>query len=206
MRKRNNQGESVTMLRRHFTNIANTNHHLQSSTRSRALVPSQYPPKQQYEPWSFPVGRNVHDRSWGKRTTCIPGNGFHLSIPWTAADFSILEKLGEGHFGSVFRAKLASAGTVSARSSSDTSTKHGQSAEQDARDDIVDMANNGSFRDDNNDTRDNKDRTSTAGNTSSTFPKYVALKRFCKTRIRQSQQRGSRGLELLRREVNIHSQ
>jgi hypothetical protein len=32
------------------------------------------------------------------------------------------------------------------------------------------------------------------------------LKRFCKSRIRQSQKRGDRALELLQREINIHSQ
>jgi hypothetical protein len=213
MRKRNNQGESKTMVCRHFTNAANTNHNHNHKQRSSTLVPSQTP-KRQHGPWSFPVGRNVHDRSWGKRTTikragrqnhtmiCTPGNGFRQSEPWSAADFSILEKLGEGHFGSVFRAKFTSGGAFCARRSAATSMERGRHYEQDGRDDMED-GNNNSFRDDD-DTRDNKDGST--GGTSSAFPKYVALKRFCKSRIQQSHQRGSRALELLRREVNIHSQ
>jgi serine/threonine protein kinase len=191
-------------------NVTNINH-------KQSIVPSQTPKQQpaEHEPWSIPVGRNVHDRSWGQRTTikrawgqnlamtCTPGYGFHRSKPWTAADFSILQKLGEGHFGSVFQAKLASDGTVCARRSSATNMERGQYNEQDVRDDMDDNDNNGSFRDDDDDdTRDSKDRTSTGG----TSIKYVALKRFCKSRIRQSQQDGGRALELLRREVNIHSQ
>jgi hypothetical protein len=78
--------------------------------------------------------------------------------------------------------------------------ERGQYSEQDVRDDMDD----GSIRDDDDDTRDNKDGS--AGGTSSAFPKYVALKRFCKSKIRQSLQRNNRALELLHREVNIHSQ
>jgi hypothetical protein len=189
MRKRNNPGESKIMLCRPFTNAINNNHKQSSST----LEPSQSP--DQHESWSFPVGRNVHDRSWGKRTT-RKRVGTQKSTTWTAADFSILEKLGEGHFGSVFQAKFTSDGTVCARSRTATaSMERGRHAEQDVRDDMGDDSSNNSFRGD--DTRDDK---------GSAFPKYVALKRFCKSRIQQSHQRGSRALELLRREVNIHSQ
>jgi serine/threonine protein kinase len=197
------------MLCRHFTNTPDTNHKQCSS----ALVPSQTPKQQhaEHESWSIPVGRNVHDRSWGRRATTKrawgqnPRNGFRRSEPWTAANFSILQELGEGHFGSVFLAKLASDRTVWARSSSATSVgmELGQYVEQDVRDDMDDNDKNGSFRDDDDaDTRDSKDRTSTGG----TSRKYVALKRFCKSRIRQSQEDGGRALELIRREVNIHSQ
>jgi serine/threonine protein kinase len=139
--------------------------------------------------------------------TKIPNTtGFRQSKPWTAADFSILQKLGEGNFGSVFQAKFTNDGNVCTTSITSTSMERGQHADQDERDDMDDDDDsndndNGSIciRDDD-DTRDNEDR-STGGT-----PKYVALKRFCKSRIRQSQQRGNRALELLHREVNIHSQ
>jgi hypothetical protein len=222
MRKRNNQGE--TMLCRHFTTdiTATTIDHKQSSSM---LVPSQQVQvaaesqsskhrhqQRQQEPWSFPVGRNVHHRSWGKRTaikmagtkasatTRTPGNRLRQAKPWTAADFSILQKLGEGHFGSVFQARLVSDGSTTA-----TSVVCGRRAEQDVRDDMDDndSNNNGSIQDDD-DIRDNKDGSK--GGTSTAFPKFVALKRFCKFRIRQSQQRHNRALELLHREINIQSQ
>jgi hypothetical protein len=234
MRKRNNQDESKTMMCRHFTSSSttSTNRNKQSSStlvpsKQAAAESSKHPRhhhrQTQHEPWSFPVGRNVHDRSWGKRVTTkmagtkipnrthTPGNGFRQSEPWTAADFSILQNLGEGHFGCVFQAKFTNDESVFTRSSSSsTSMSMGrdQHADQDVRDDMDDSdsdCNNGSIRDDNDDdTRDSKDRST--GGTSSAFPKYVALKRFCKSRIRQSQQRGNRALELLHREVNIHSQ
>lgn len=204
MRKRNNQGEGKTMLCRHFPSTTNTNtntttNHKQSGSTLVSSQSSKHP----HEPWSIPIGRNVNDRSWGKRTkikmagtqnptpTRTPGNGYCQSQPWIAADFSILQMVGEGHFGSVYQAKFTSNGAVCARSSTTSSMEHGQHAEQDVRDDMDDI-NNGSIREDD-DTR--------GGGTG-----YVALKRFCKSRIQQSQQRGNRALELLRREVNIHSQ
>lgn len=170
--------------------LSRAHHHSINDNESSRVLSTQHLPstavavrmrkKQQLQQWQFYVGGAVDARSWGKRTTTTTTTTTSLTTiidasatdPWKASDFLILNKLGEGHFGSVYYAKLYGA---------DASVK--EQEQEDVRDD------------DDPDTF-----LATACETD------VALKRFDMSKLRNSEQQGSRAMELLRREVNIHTQ
>lgn len=113
------------------------------------------------------------------------------SRSWNESDFALDGLLGEGHFGKIYRAYCYPRSFIMTGSSSSSSGNNGLPRKLG----ISVSASNANT---------NTTGAATDNNTTS-LPDTVALKRFSRGRIAEAQQRGSRFIELLQREINIHS-
>ena len=97
---------------------------------------------------------------------------------WTLKHFLVEEKLGSGYFGSVYRATYRQNDSDSKNNSSNSSNNNNEGGSSTVEEEDHDLLQ---------------------------CTQQVALKTFCKREVLYQLQSHGRSLELLQREVNIHS-